>query len=72
MPSPKNGEVAVRLVGGRQQQMLRPDLNATAYIFQMKKRFRDDYRYVQHRHGVHRIYPDATTSGRQEAGIKGP
>jgi hypothetical protein len=38
-----------------QDHMIRPGFNATAFIFQMKNRFRDDYRDVQHQHGEHRI-----------------
>ena len=36
-----------------QKHMLQPGFNATAFIFQMKNRFRDDYRDVQH--GEHKI-----------------
>jgi hypothetical protein len=40
-----------------QQQMVRPTtgFSASAFIFQMKNRFREDYRDVQHQHGEHRI-----------------
>jgi hypothetical protein len=36
-----------------QEHMLRPGFNATAFIFQMKNRFREDYRDLQH--GEHKI-----------------
>jgi hypothetical protein len=40
-----------------QQQMVRPipGFSASAFIFQLKNRFRDDYRDVQHQHGEHKI-----------------
>jgi hypothetical protein len=38
-----------------QEHMLRPGCNSAMFIFQMKNRFRDDYRDLQHQHGEHRI-----------------
>jgi hypothetical protein len=45
-----------------QTHMVRPGFNATAFIFQMKNRFRDDYRGVQHGEHKHTLVPEPVSA----------